>query len=257
MSNEVKEAALRYIFGMRVSCLPLVVDRKVPGIDSWKEYQSRFPLATEVMNWPSGNLGIVTGSISCLVVVDCESREDALWFWHNRGQTTCVAETPRGIHLYFKHPGEHIGNAQRVKDEDGVPRYDIRGDGGYVVAPPSEVVQCEDVKVSGKYSWRTGKHLVLPENLPEFNPNWRPIVQTTSYQSRRITDGVKYIAQIRAVSGSGGHGDTWRAVNVLRESGMDETDALAAMVEWNQTNAEPPWSVGELLHKVRDCFSKE
>jgi hypothetical protein len=28
------------------------------------------------------------------------------------------------------------------------------------------------------------------------------------------------------------------------------------MVEWNQTNAEPPWTVKELLHKVRDAYAK-
>ena len=59
-----------------------------------------------------------------------------------------VVETPRGVHLYFRHPGTHVGNRTRVKDETAKPRYDIRGDGGYVVAPPSEVVaDGEDVKV--------------------------------------------------------------------------------------------------------------
>jgi len=252
-----KEAALRYIFGFGISCLPLCVGHKTPSITSWKEYQLRRPTAMEVMGWPDGNIGIVTGSISGLIVVDCESVQDATWFWDQRGQTPTIVETPRGIHFYFRHPGEYVGNAQRVKDESGQPRYDIRGDGGYVVAPPSRVERQEGVKVSGEYRWRRGKELVRIDSLPVFNLEWRPAHQTVAFASRRITDGVKYIAQIRAISGQGGHNATFRAAHCLRDAGMREAEALAALIEWNVTNAEPPWSLAELLHKIKDAFSGE
>lgn len=253
------EAAFRYIYGVQVSCLPLRVGRKTPAIESWRDYQFRLPVGIEVArDWPANsNVGIITGAISRLVVVDCESFDDAKWFWRNCGETTCVVETPRGIHFYFKHPGEHIGNAQRVKDKDGKPRYDIRGDGGYVVAPPSHVEACEDVKVTGDYKWRGNRALVSIEDLPEFKPEWRPIQQTQGYTSKQIKDGLAYIAKIKAVSGQGGHSDTYRAACCLRASGMVEVDALAALIEWNVTNAEPPWSVAELLHKVRDAYRSE
>jgi hypothetical protein len=255
--SATKEQALRYVFGMQISVIPLVKTHKKPSAESWKEFQSRYATAVEIMGWPEGNIGIVTGSISGLVVVDCESIADAKWFWENRGQTPAIAETPRGIHLYFQHPAEPIMNAQKVKDEAGQPRYDIRGDGGYVVAPPSHVEKQEGVQVAGDYKWRNGKQLVCVEKLPKFNPAWRPVTQTREYSTKRVTDGVKYIAQIRAISGQGGHNDTFRAACRLKDSEMSEAEALAAMIEWNQTNAEPPWSVAELLHKVKDAYSKE
>lgn len=257
MSDVIKEAALRYIFGQRISCLPLVSARKTPSVESWKEYQNRYPLALEVMNWPAGNLGIVCGSISGLVVVDCESIADATWFWEQRGQTPAIVETPRGIHFYFQHPREPIMNAQKVKDQDGKPRYDIRGDGGYVVAPPSHVVEGEGVAKTGDYKWRTGKELASVESLPMFNPAWRPPTQTMAHSTKKITDGVAYISKIRAISGQGGHNETYRAACRLRDAEMSEVDALAALVDWNITNAEPPWSTAELLHKIRDAFNKE
>jgi len=43
---------------------------------------------------------------------------------------------------------------------------------------------------------------------------------------------------------------------ILRDAGLSEAETLAAMIEWNQANAEPPWTVKELLHKVQDVFSK-
>jgi hypothetical protein len=31
-------------------------------------------------------------------------------------------------------------------------------------------------------------------------------------------------------------------------------EAIAAIVAWNQTNADPPWEVRDLIHKVKDCY---
>jgi hypothetical protein len=255
MSDVIKEAALRYIFGKQISVLPLVATHKKPSGESWKDYQSRYATALEVMGWPVGNLGIVTGSISGLVVVDCESLADAKWFWENRGQTTAVVETPRGIHFYFQHPREPVMNAQKVKDEAGQSRYDIRGDGGYVVAPPSAVVKQDGVAQDGEYKWREGKELVNVESLPLFKPEWRPVSQTTAHHRKKITDGAAYIAKIQAVSGQGGHNATFNAACRLKDSEMSEAEALATLIEWNQTNADPPWSVADLLHKVKDAYS--
>lgn len=257
MSDAIKEAALRYIFGLKISVLPLVRNHKKPSGESWKDYQSRYPSALEVMGWPEGNIGIVTGSISGLVIVDCESKSDAKWFWENRGQTTAIVETPRGIHFYFQHPREPIMNAQKVKDENGKTRYDIRGDGGYVVAPPSHVEKQDGVLVTGDYRWRESKELVNVESLPVFKPEWRPATQTAAHHKKKITDGAAYIAKIYAKSGEGGHNSTFNAACRLRDAEMSEVDALATLIEWNVTNAEPPWTVAELLHKVRDAFAKE
>src|SRR5690606_17775107 len=45
---------------------------------------------------------------------------------------TATVRTGKGRHLYFRHPGGTVRNFTRK-----LPGLDLRGDGGYVVAPPS------------------------------------------------------------------------------------------------------------------------
>jgi hypothetical protein len=62
-----------------------------------------------------------------------------------------------GWHLFFTHPGESVRNSAGTRLGPGI---DIRGDGGYVIAPPSR-------HESGhSYRWD-----VPPDRLPEL-PGW-------------------------------------------------------------------------------------
>lgn len=57
-----------------------------------------------------------------------------------------------GRHLYLRHPGFEVPNRVGIR-----PGLDLRGDAGYVVAPPS-------IHPSGQpYRWRDGQ---TPEDLP-------------------------------------------------------------------------------------------
>lgn len=84
--------------------------------------------------WPTANVGIVTGARSNLVVIDLDGPDaDALFTKRFGAPPTTMALTSRGRHLYFRHPGRPIANSAGALGE-GI---DVRGDGGYVVAPPS------------------------------------------------------------------------------------------------------------------------
>lgn len=197
------------------------------------------------------NVGIVTGEISGLAVVDCDTREAANYFWRSL-QTPVVVETPRGgYHFYYRHPGQHVKTCQG----DG---FDIRGDGGYVAAPPTVV--------NGKqYRFRSGADQIIPKKLPLFDLNWIPKPKNEtgiSAVEKRIKDGEAYISKIYAIEHQQAHNSTFRAVNRLKDSGMSEMDAWLVLQQWNQTNCfdeygKPyPWSHDELLHKLKDVYGK-
>lgn len=230
--------ALLYTERFGLSVIPMSRDKR--PLVKWLEYQDRRPTVKELLAWPKESLAIVTGAVSNLVVVDCESREDAQWFWKERGTSPVVVQTRRGYHLYFRHPGQPVKNGQRIEE-----KYDVRGDGGYVLAPPS-------LHRAGAYRWI--RPMVATAGLPVFRPEWRPETRSAESYERVIHDGTAYIAKIRAVSGSGGHNDTYRAACALRAAGLRESEALVTLQAWNRTNAEPPWSDKDLLHKIREAF---
>jgi Bifunctional DNA primase/polymerase, N-terminal/Primase C terminal 1 (PriCT-1) len=92
--------------------------------------------------WPSANVAVRTGREAGLVVLDVDGDDGAdalhdLEREHANWPTTATVKTPRGgEHVYFRHPGNTDVPNSAGRLGAGL---DIRGDGGYVLAPPSAV----------------------------------------------------------------------------------------------------------------------
>jgi putative DNA primase/helicase len=96
--------------------------------------------------WPGARIGIVTGAVSSIIVVDVDTLEGhgvdgaialaELEVRHGKLPETLQAMSPSGSrHFYFRHPGPDIKiKSSDSKLGDGI---DIKGDGGCVTAPPS------------------------------------------------------------------------------------------------------------------------
>jgi hypothetical protein len=81
---------------------------------------------------PAGLLAIRTGTASGLCVVDIDPRNGGHIDRELMTPTATVATGGGGWHLYYRHPGTPLAAAL-----PGHPGIDIKGDGGYVAAPPS------------------------------------------------------------------------------------------------------------------------
>lgn len=57
-----------------------------------------------------------------------------------------------------------------------------------------------------------------------------------------------------AISGSGGHQATYYAACTIYRFGLSDAEAWAALVWFNETKCRPPWSEGELRHKLTDAY---
>jgi hypothetical protein len=110
---------------------------------AWKMFQGRLATWDELRKWfanGSANVAVVCGSISLgLFVQDFERRKDAEEFYPNFEElckSTLVAETPHGgIHVYAQ---TSVGVRRSIRICEEHP-FDILGEGGYAVAPPSMV----------------------------------------------------------------------------------------------------------------------
>jgi hypothetical protein len=116
--------------------------QQVYGSRKWGPLGDRRASPPEIKTWlecdPHAGIGILTGSPSGnLVVVDIDCRPKGVTF-----PVTPTVETGRGLHLYLR-------SCSAVRTQEF--RYGhVKGEGGYVVAPPS-VHSSGDV-----YKWRIG-----------------------------------------------------------------------------------------------------
>ena len=92
-------------------------------------------------SWPNANVAIRTGAPSGLVVVDVDpdhggdrSLEVLLGEHAPLPAGRTIRTGSAGLHFYFAHPGHVISNDAGRRLGAGL---DVRGDGGYVIAPPS------------------------------------------------------------------------------------------------------------------------
>jgi hypothetical protein len=239
-----------YYLSIGLSIVPIGADKR--PVIKWAEHMEK-PL----QNWsfPGCNIALLTGQFNGVVVADCDSEESYIGWLKTKTQTPLRVKTKRGMQFYYRHPGQYIKSDSHIKDPSGF-EYDVKGDKSYIVAPPSfraghqyQFCVCSS-NIRGK--------LIPFSELPVFNPEWRPErVQLQQCPSDRrdvpasIRDGIKYIQSIRAIAGCGGDKETFRAACKLIESGMSESEALLAMLDWNDKNADPPWTKQQLLYKVQ------
>ena len=119
--------------------------------------------------WPAANVGVPTGKRSGLLVLDIDLRdggpESLIALERENGPLPRTARARTGgggVHVFFRYPAE-----KEVRNSAGWlgPGLDVRGEGGYVVVPPS--------RTQGVYEWMERAPLTeavwLLEHLGEEN----------------------------------------------------------------------------------------
>lgn len=236
------------------SVIPVDRATKKPCIP-WKEYQSRIATEEEIESWweqfPEANVAIITGGISCLAVVDADSDTGIEWMLKHCTKTTVYAKTGKGKHAYYTYPYHTaVKNAVKI-----APDVDVRGEGGYVVAPPS-------IHASGKqYEWEiVGGGW---DDLPEFEPinGFKTLFDESTGEKTKggnlnvNLSGVK-TAPINTGVEKGSRNNTLaQLVGKWAKAGLeiDEIDILAK--EWNKKNA-PPLGAKEVDATLRSIWKR-
>jgi len=232
-------------------------DGKVPAL-AWRAYQTRLPIPQEIDTWfgvTSMNLAVITGAISDVVVIDADDRDALRWCTKHLPYTPWQTQTARGFHLWYRHPGRPVANRARLETREGRLAIDVRGDGGFVVAPGS-------VHASGAVYREAGDWTVPRESLPRFWLGWlqRPQRPATPARTSRPTGDRNqllrraraYVAAVPpAIEGQGGDLHTFQlAAKLVRGFALSDADAFDLLREWNQ-GCQPPWTDRELEDKIR------
>jgi hypothetical protein len=240
----ILDAALR-VAALELRVHPLL--GKTAILDGWPERATANQATIE--GWLADgrhNYGVVCDAVA---VIDTDTAEMTAWWEEKMPQTPWRVRTPRGgRHFYYRSvPG--LRNA--VKAHRG---WDVRAGGrGYVVGAGSVV--------DGRAYELLGAETL---DLPPFNPAWLPAeavevmsLPTIAVAPRgRIRDIRSYIRRIISVEGQRGSDACFRVACVLRDEGKTPEDALEYMLKWNEECALPPWTVKELVHKIRDSYAK-
>ncbi|MGC8584865.1 MAG: bifunctional DNA primase/polymerase [Thermoplasmata archaeon] len=131
--NDVKK-----LYDLGFSLIPLKEKTKIPLI-KWEDFQKRRPTEQELHEWfddGKANVAIITGKISGnLVVIDFDNLEILPFLIEdiqNIFKNTMGVRTGKGLHIYYKTDEKYL-NTRRFENL----KIDIKGEGGYVVAPPS------------------------------------------------------------------------------------------------------------------------
>lgn len=193
--------------------------------------------------WPHANVAIRTGAVSGLVVVDVDPDHggdaslERLVGEHDCLPASRVVRTGSGgRHLYFRHPGGVVRNDAGRRLGPGL---DIRGDGGYVIAPPSRHVS------GGRYAV-AGHGGTLPE-LPDWlqrllrppEPRrrapameWRPGKDTSKWADAALQGELDRLLQ--AQPGMRNHTlnkVAYRLGQIIAGGGLDEGEVEGVLID--------------------------
>jgi len=229
------------------SIIPIRSGEKRPLV-RWEEFQYRRPHAEEVhvwfSRWPDAGIGVVTGAVSGLVVLDIDPEHggaaslERLQLQHFRLPTTVECRSGGGgRHIYFAHPGAFVRNMAGL-----APGVDLRGDGGYVVAPPS-------LHASGlRYAW-VGDRKPKPSDLAPL-PGWvhrlavdRPgrLGHSIAHWRRLVREGVREGERNNTIASLAGH---------LLRHGVDAPVVVEVLLCWNRVRCQPPLADDEVVPVV-------
>lgn len=225
--NQIYQSAIAYRKS-GFSIIPVILSKnqdfkidKKPAV-KWQEFQSRYATDEELKEWfevkKYNGIGIVTGKISGIVVIDVDKGDFKI-------DTPLIAKTiSGGQHYYFKW-NRVINNT--VRFIEGV---DFRGDGGFVVAPPSFFD-------GSSYEWIKKESLNLPV-LPDI------LIQKIDNPKPKVTSLYEGIFQ-KAKKGERNHRATQVAGWLLHKFPPTAwKDAYDLYKYWNSQNT-PPLSDGE------------
>jgi hypothetical protein len=224
-----------------MSIIPLKPEDKRPLLASWKEYQKK-PLNIGDLKafWhetPEANVGIITGAISGITVVDVDGEEgvESLRKAGVQLPETYTVKTPNGWHYYYKY-----NNLLRT-GAGFLDHVDVRNDAGYVVAPPSKLDNDRCYTVQDANNGEFAEFTRVPECFTSKAGTYKQVDD----QSERKFFGEISEALENGVSEPGRNDMAYRISRYLWRRGVAK-DVIWSSLRGYAKKCSPPMSENEL-----------
>jgi hypothetical protein len=165
--NEKKLLPHQYYDGFKLISIPMVGKKAlIPG---WPKKTK-----TVVPHYMGQNIGILTGKINNITVLDIDIKDDGMKYWnklmkeHPDIKTPTVQSPGGSLHFYFKY-NKNIPNMNRILIDGKRVGWDIKSDGSIITSPPS--LYPDTIK---RYKWLPGKSLddVTILTMPKWLENY-------------------------------------------------------------------------------------
>jgi hypothetical protein len=240
--------ALQYLNEYGWAVFPCGKNKK-PLVE-WEKYQHRRPTEKEINQWwglsyPNANIGIVTGKLSGLTVIDIDSEagDEALWELLPEDFETVQVRTPSGGSHYYCRYAEGTRNAAGwIKD------CDLRSEGGFIIAPPSYGdYEKKGIHIRGSWAWVSGpenKMATLPDEIRKKLSKGGP-----AGSSRPPTEGLTFTSGTR-------NENLFTVANALLKGGMHEYDAKLVL-KILAMNCDPPYSLKEAGRTAQSALDRQ
>ena len=207
--------------------------------------------------YPSANIGIATGEINGLLVIDVDIKHDQGKYGDEslKDLESELGELPEtwtaitgsgGLHYYFRYPeGHEVKNSASKLGQD----IDIRGQGGYVVAPPSV-----HPETGQRYEWESSSDPTEIE-LAELPEKWLERLER-KVTGETLGESQKRVFEIPETIPEGARNDTlFRYGASLRSKSVPAVKTLELLRQLNHEKCNPPIPDGE-LQKIYDSVMR-
>lgn len=219
---------------------------KHPRIRAWQKNATTNiqQLESWWLRWPDANIGIQTGPKSGILVLDVDpdnGGDDSLFALESQYGKLDVLESITGgggRHLFFQYPNQQIPNSSS-KIAAGL---DVRGDGGFIVAPPS-------LHKSGKfYQWEASSDPI--QTLLQPVPGWLLSLvtagQSTTQPAAPVNSNIQAGKRNNYLTSLAG---------AMRRKGMTTDEIEAALTVVNANRCVPPLPAGE-VHTISQSVAR-
>ncbi|GGB42488.1 hypothetical protein GCM10011409_20080 [Lentibacillus populi] len=251
--NPVLNAAIAYSQMLHWKVFPIHYKSKIPITEHG--FKDATDNIDQIKKWweehPDGGIGLPTGKINNLVVMDIDPRNGG-----NISLERLIDENEElphtvecltgggGNHFYFKYD-ERISKS-KLQGYEGI---DIQGNGKYVVLPTSTHPN------GNNYEWElSSKPVITPI---AYMPDWLLKLLQTEYRIKfKTKPSEEYLDILKGVTNGGRNNSMMSLIGYLLGKKIDYRIAYELVMLWNERN-EPPLEADTVTTAFNNMLKKE